>query len=87
MPTTARAAVRFQVDYPGRDDLVLLHQRLEPAAIHDGVRQAAARSRSGRIWVVLAEAGDRSPAWRQAMADAGEVVRPTLPKVVEVRGR
>ena len=87
MPTTARAAVQFQVDYPGRDDLVLLHQRLEPAAIHDGVRQAAARSRSGRIWVVLAEAGDRSPAWRQAMADAGEVVRPTLPKVVEVRGR
>ena len=49
--------------------------------------QAAARSRSGRVWVVLAEAGDRSPAWRQAMTGAGQVVRPTLPKLVEVRWR
>jgi hypothetical protein len=84
-PATGRTAVRFQVDYPGRDDLVLVHQRLEPAAILQGMRQAAARSRSGRVWVVLAEAGDRSPAWRQAMTGAGRVVRPTLPKLVEVR--
>jgi hypothetical protein len=84
-PATARTAVRFQVDYPGRDDLVLVHQRLEPRAILDGVRQAAVRSRSGRVWVVLAEAGDRSPAWKQAMTNAGQVVRPTPPKLVEVR--
>jgi hypothetical protein len=84
-PATTGTAVRFQVDYPGRDDLVLVHRRLEPAAIVDGVRQAAARSRSGRVWVVLAEAGDRSPAWKQAMTDVGRVVRPALPKLVEVR--
>lgn len=86
-PATGRTAVRFQVEYPGRDDLVLVHQRLEPRAILDGMGQAAARSRSGRVWVVLAEAGDRSPAWRQAMTGAGQVVRPTLPKLVEVRRR
>jgi hypothetical protein len=84
-PASARAAVRFQVDYPGRDDLVLVHQRLEPQPIIDGMRQAAARSRSGRVWVVLAEAGDRSPAWKQAMTEAGQVVRPALPKLVELR--
>lgn len=83
-PATAGTAVRFQVSYAGRDDLVLVHQRLEPRPILDGMRQAAARSRSGRVWVVLAEAGDRSPAWKQAMTDAGEVVRPALPKLVEV---
>jgi hypothetical protein len=84
-PATARSAVRFQVDYPGRDDLVIVHQRLEPRPILEGVRQAAARSRSGRVWVVLAEAGDRSPAWKQAMAGAGRVVRPAPPRLVEVR--
>jgi hypothetical protein len=84
-PATARTAVRFQVDYPGRDDLVLVHQRLVPQAILDGMGQAAARSRSGRVWVVLADAGDRSPAWEQATTEAGRVVRPTLPKLVELR--
>ena len=84
-PTTVRTAVRFQVEYPGRDELVLVHQRLEDQPIIDGMRLAAARSRSGRIWVVLAEAGDRSPAWNPAMAGVGQVVRPQLPKLVEVR--
>ena len=83
-PATATTAVRFQVDYPGRDDLVLVHRRLQPEAIAEGVRQAAARSRSGRVWLVLAEAGDRSPAWRQAATDAGRVVRRDPPRLVEV---
>jgi hypothetical protein len=34
---------------------------------------------------VLAEAGDRSPAWKQAMTGAGRVVRPDLPKLVRLR--
>jgi hypothetical protein len=84
-PATVGTAVHFQVGYPGRDDLVLVHQRLVPQAILDGMRQAAASSRSGRVWVVLADAGDRSPAWRQATTEAGRVVRPDLPKLVELR--
>jgi hypothetical protein len=83
-PATARTAVLFQVDYPGRDDLVLVHEK-DDQSIGEGMRLAAARSVSGRVWVVLADAGDRSPGWRPAIAEVGRVVRPVLPKLVLVR--
>jgi len=84
-PATASTAVRFQVDYPGRDDLVVVHQPPGWPGIATGMRQAAARSRSSRVWVVLSVPSDRSPAWEPAMADAGQVVRTAPPKLVRVR--
>ena len=83
-PATARTAVLFQVDYPGRDDLVVVDQK-DARTIGDAMRLAAARSGSGRVWVVLADAGDRSPGWRPAIAEVGRVVHPVLPKLVELR--
>jgi hypothetical protein len=83
-PATASTAVRFQVDYQGRDDLVVVHQPPGWPGIVTGMRQAA-RSRSGRVWVVLAVASDRGPAWKRAMAGTGQVVRTAPPKLVQVR--
>lgn len=82
-PTTAGTAVLFQVDYPGRPDLVVLRGRL-PAMIHGALREAAARSSSHRIWLVLAEAGDRNPAWRQAANQVGHYARRQSPRLVAV---
>jgi hypothetical protein len=82
-PTTARTAVRFQVEYPGRSDLVLVRPR-RPDLIHGALREAATRSSSRRVWLVLAEAGDRDPAWREAMGRTGRVLRRPLPKLVIV---
>jgi hypothetical protein len=56
----------------------------QPALIEGAIREAAARSSSRRIWLVLAEAGDRSPSWRQAAGDVGRVVRRQLPHLVVV---
>jgi hypothetical protein len=83
-PATAGTAVRFQVEYPGRDDLVLVRRRRAPDLIHGAMRQAAMRSGSGRVWVVLAEAGDGEPGWAPAMDAAGRVVRRRLPRLVQV---
>jgi hypothetical protein len=83
-PTTVITAVRFQVEYPGRRDLVLVRSGRRPDLIPGALREAAARSSSGRIWLVLAEAGDRNPAWAQAMARTGWVVRRRLPRLVVV---
>jgi hypothetical protein len=82
-PTTANTAVLFQVDYPGRPDLVLARGR-QPALIEGAVREAAARSSSGRVWLVLAEAGDHNPAWRTAVASVGHLARRQLPRLVVV---
>jgi hypothetical protein len=84
VPTTVPTAVLFQVDYPERDDLVLLHRRKRPDLMLAALRQAAARSRSGRVWVVLAEAGDRDPAWGKAMGRVGRVARGGPPRLVVV---
>jgi hypothetical protein len=87
-PTFVRTAlptgVLFQPEYPGHADLLLVHQRGRPGLVHDAFRQAAARSSSGRVWVILAEAGDRDAIWRQAAARAGRVARRQLPKLVLV---
>jgi hypothetical protein len=82
-PTTARTAVLFQVDYPGRPDLVLTRGR-QAALIEGAVRQAAARSASRRVWLVLAEAGDHNPAWRPAVAGVGHLTRRQLPRLLLV---
>jgi hypothetical protein len=82
-PTTARTAVLFQVEYPGQRDLVFVRGQ-QPALIESAIREAAARSSSRRIWLVIAEAGDRSPSWRQAAGDVGRVMRRQLPHLVVV---
>jgi hypothetical protein len=87
-PTFIRTAlptgVLFQPEYPGQADLLLVHQRGRPGLVHDAFREAAARSSSGRVWLILAEAGDRDAIWRQAAARAGRVPRRQLPKLVLV---
>jgi hypothetical protein len=83
-PTTVPTAVLFQVDYPGREDLVLLHLRRPPELILAALHEAAARSRSRRIWLVLAEAGDRDRTWNQAMGSVGQIARRRLPRLVLV---
>jgi hypothetical protein len=83
-PATTGTAVRFQVEYPGRDDLVLVARRQAPGLIHGAMREAATRSSSGRVWVVLAEAGDGEPSWTPAMAAVARVVRRPLPRLVQV---
>jgi hypothetical protein len=82
-PTTIGTAVLFQVDYPGRPELVLV-RRQRAAAIEGAVREAAARSGSRRVWLVLAEAGDRNPAWRPALASVGHRTRRRLPWLLVV---
>jgi hypothetical protein len=82
-PTTTGTAVLFQVDYPGRPDLVLARGR--PAAlIYGAVDEAAARSSSRRVWLVLAEAGDKNPAWSQAAARVGRLARRRSPRLLVV---
>jgi hypothetical protein len=78
--TAAGTAVLFEVDYPGHDDLVVVHQRHRPELIHGALREASARSSSGRVWLMLAEAGDRDPTWRQASVRVGRIAhrRPGL---------
>jgi hypothetical protein len=83
-PTTVPTAVLFQVEYPGRGDIVLMRRRKRPDLMLAALREAAARSRSGRVWVVLAEAGDRDPAWGKAMGGVGRVARRGLPRLVLV---
>jgi hypothetical protein len=83
-PTTVPTAVLFQVDYPGREDLVLLRRRKPPELILATLHEAAARSRSGRVWVVLAEAGDRDRTWNQAMGSVGRIARRPLPTLLLV---
>jgi hypothetical protein len=68
-PTQSNTAVLFQVDYPGRPDLVVTHRR-GLAGAEAAVREASARTRSGRVWLVLAEAGDGGPTWGRAAPTA-----------------
>lgn len=83
-PTTAGTAVLFQVEYPGRPDLVLVRRGRRPDLIHGAMREAAARSSSRRVWLVLAEAGDRDLAWRQAMDRVGRISRRQAPRLLLV---
>jgi hypothetical protein len=73
VPATVPTAVLFQVEYPGHDDLVVVHNGRQPELIHGALREASARSSSGRVWVVLGEAGDRESTWRQASARVGRI--------------
>jgi hypothetical protein len=83
-PTTVATAVLFQVEYPGRSDLVLVRRQRRPELIHGALREAASRSSSHRVWVVLAEAGDGDPTWNQAGDRVGQIVRRRLPRLVLV---
>jgi len=69
VPTRTGSAVLFQVEYPDRPELVINHRRSLPDA-DAAIREAAARTRSGRVWLVLAEAGDGGPIWRDAAPTA-----------------
>jgi len=74
----------FQVEYPGRRDLMLVRIRRRPDLIRGAVQEAAVRSSSRRVWFVLAEAGDRDPTWSQAMDGVGRIARRRLPRLLVV---
>jgi hypothetical protein len=81
-PTTVGTAVLFQVEYPGHPDLVLVRRGRRPDPIHGALREAAARSSSRRVWLVLAEAGDADPSWIRAINRIGRIARRPLPRLV-----
>jgi hypothetical protein len=81
--TTTGSAVLFQVEYPDRPDLVVTHVRAQAAA-DAAIRQARARTRSGRIWLVLAEAGDGGPIWSTAAPGARRANAGRLPLLLQV---
>jgi hypothetical protein len=83
-PTTIPTAVLFQVEYPGHGDLVLVRRWRRPELIHGALGEAASRSSSRRVWLVLAEAGDGDPTWNQAMDRVGQIARRRLPRLVLV---
>jgi hypothetical protein len=83
VPTTVPTALLFQVRYPDRDDLVLI-RRNRPDLVFGAVREAAARSSSGRVWLVAAESGDGSPALVGSMDEVGRVTRRPLPMLAIV---
>jgi hypothetical protein len=82
-PTLSNTAVLFQVDYPGRPELVITHQRGQPGA-EAAIREASARTRSGRVWLVLAEAGDGGPTWGRAAPTAHKANNGRLPLLLQV---
>jgi hypothetical protein len=81
--TTVPTAVLFQVRYPDRDDLVLI-RRNRPDQVFGAVREAAARSGSGRVWLVAAESGDGSPALVASLDEVGRITRRPLPMLAIV---
>ena len=85
-PTTIPTAVLFQVQYPDRDDLVLIGRTKRPDLVFGAVREAAARSGSGRVWLVAAESGDRSPAQIKSLDEIGQIIRRPLPRLALVDG-
>jgi hypothetical protein len=84
--TRTGSAVLFQVEYPDRPDLVVTHVTGQAAA-DAAMRQARARTRSGRIWLVLAEAGDGGPIWRTAAPGARRANHGRLPRLLRVPPR
>jgi hypothetical protein len=89
-PTFARSrtgtAVLFQVEYPDRPDLVVAHARSQAEA-DAAIRRARARTSSGRIWLVLAEAGDGGPIWPTAAPAARRANGGRLPMLLQVPPR
>jgi Dolichyl-phosphate-mannose-protein mannosyltransferase len=83
-PTTISTAVLFQVEYPDRPDLILIRRTKRPDLVFGAVREAAARTRSGRVWLVAAEAGDRSSAQVKALNEIGQIIRRPLPRLAVV---
>jgi hypothetical protein len=86
VPTTTGSAVLFQVEYPDQPDLVVTHVRAQAEA-DAAIRQARARTRSGRIWLVLAEAGDGGPIWPTAAPGAQRANGGQLPMLLQVPPR
>jgi hypothetical protein len=84
VPASGVSAVLFQLEYPGHPELVVVHQRHRPELIRGALAEAAARSVSGRVWLVLSEAGDRDPTWAQAVAHVGRLGRRDRPRLVLV---
>jgi hypothetical protein len=83
-PTEISTAVLFQVEYPDQSDLVLIRRTKRPDLVFGAVRKAAARSRSGRVWLVAAEAGDRSSAQTRSLNEIGQIIRRPLPRLAVV---
>jgi hypothetical protein len=78
--------VLFQVEYPDRPELVVTHVRGQADA-DAAISQARARTRSGRVWLVLAEAGDGGPIWPTAAPAARRANGTRLPLLLEVPAR
>lgn len=83
VPTRTGSAVLFQVEYPDRPELVVTHRRSQADA-DAAIREATARTRSGRVWVVLAEAGDGGPIWPRAAPAARRANGSRLPLLLVV---
>jgi hypothetical protein len=83
-PTTISTAVLFQVEYPDRPDLILIRRTKRPDLVFGAVRRAAARSSSGRVWLLAAEAGDRSSAQIKSLNEIGQIIRRPLPRLAVV---
>jgi hypothetical protein len=82
-PETTGSAVLFQVEYRDRPELVVEHRRSQADA-DAAVRAATALTRSGRVWLVLAEAGDGGPIWPRAAPTARRVNGGSLPLLLRV---
>ncbi len=83
VPTRTGSAVLFQPGFPGRTDLLVNHRNTQDEA-DAAIRAASARTRSGRVWVVLAEAGDGGPKWHDAAPTARRANGGRLPLLLEV---
>jgi uncharacterized membrane protein YoaK (UPF0700 family) len=84
VPTTSGSTILFEVTYPERRELILVTPWRSAVAINRALQEAASRSTSGRVWVVLAEAGDQDPSWGTAMRRVGLVVRRERPRLLQV---
>ena len=63
---------------------MLIGRTKRPDLVFGAVREAAARSASGRVWLVAAESGDRSPAQIKSLDEVGQIIRRPLPRLALV---
>jgi hypothetical protein len=79
-----RGPVPGPVPRPRRPGADRPHQA--PDLVFGAVREAAARTGSGRVWLVAAESGDRSSAQIKSLDEIGQIVRRPLPRLALVDG-
>jgi hypothetical protein len=82
-PATTPTAVRFEVDYPGRPDLVVAHFD-DPASVQQVLDRTAGRGRP--TWIVLGLPEQATGEWGRKAAKLGRVTGPAgrlLPLLVQ----